>query len=286
MLVVSAGAGHVASAVMQGLAGAPGRKRHVSLKGGSGCSPGGFENVPIGAGLPADRLRVLEGVSKLVLLPTYDRAMVEAQVALIAMAKSAGVNSIYLISLDGAEVTSPVTLLRWCGLVERAVVASGVRYARLRCAPFVQNLRLFTEREGSGYALVGPFRAAAFPWIDARDVGEIIVSMMRAGLDQNLSFSFAGTEAVDFDAISRMLAEASGRAVRFIDALVPQAVGHLEARGLSAIRIRVITEYWDFLVSGIIQSTRCDAIYRHLCHPPRRVGAFIDELALQMRAAV
>ena len=285
MLVVSAGSGHVASAVMQGLSISPGRRRHVSLKGGAGCLPGGFENVPFGTGLPADRLRVLDGVSRLVLLPTYDRAMVEAQIALIAMAKSAGVDSIYLVSLEGAEVTSPVTLLRWCALVDRAVAASGVHYARLRCAPFVQNLRLFTEREGNGYALVGPFRAAAFPWVDARDVGEVIASMMREGLGQNLSFSFAGTEAIDFDAISRMLAAASGRPVRFFDALVPQAVGHLEARGLSATRIRVITEYWDFLVSGIIQSTRCDAIYRYLCHPPRRVGAFIDELALQLRRA-
>ena len=285
MLVVSAGSGHVASAVMQGLSNAPGRKRHVALKGGAGCLPGGFENVPFGGGLPPDRLRILNGVSRLVLLPTYDRAMVEAQVALTAMAKSAGVDSIYLVSLEGAEVSSPVTLLRWCALVDRAVAASGVRYARLCCAPFMQNLRLFTEREGNGYALVGPFRAAAFPWVDARDAGEIIASMMRAGLGGNLSFSLAGTEAVDFDAISQMLAEASGRPVRFLDALVPQAVGHLEARGLSATRIRVMTEYWDFLVSGIIRSTRCDAIYRYLCHPPRRVGAFIDEFALQLRTA-
>ncbi len=285
MLVVSAGSGHVASAVMQGLSNVPGRKRHVALKEGAGCLPGGFENVPFGGKLPPDRLRILDGVSRLVLLPTYDRAMVEAQVALIAMAKSAGVDSIYLVSLEGAEVSSPVTLLRWCALVDRAVVASGVRYARLCCAPFMQNLRLFTEREGNGYALVGPFRAAAFPWVDARDAGEIIASMMRAGLGGNLSFSLAGPEAVDFDAISRMLAGASGRPIRFFDALVPQAVGHLEARGLSATRIRVMTEYWDFLVSGIIRSTRCDAIYRYLCHPPRRVGAFIDEFALQLRTA-
>lgn len=285
MLVVSAGGGEVAQALLRGLAGVPGRKRHVALKGAPSVAIDGFESRRIGSASPADRQRALEGVSALVLLPTYDRSMAESQIALVAGAKAAGVSGIYMVSLAGADPVSPVTLLRWCGLVAREIQSSGLPHAIFACAPFLQNLPLFTERDGNGFAIVGPFRSARFPWIDARDVGEIVARMTQAQMVEPISCVLTGSDELDFTAICSKLEACLVRPVRFVDLLMPEAVGRLEALGLSAGRIRVITEYWDYLVSGVVGAERCTTAAQYLGHPLRTADGYLAELAQRLRDA-
>jgi len=285
MLVVSAGVGMVAQGVMLGLADARGRKLHLALSGAERPPPFGFESVVLRMRAAHERARLLEGETCLVLLPAYDRAIVDEQVAIVAAARDVGVRSIALVTLAGADAASPVELLRHGGQLLRAVEASGVPRVTLHCAPFAQNLGLFTERDGAGFAVVGPFRGAAFPWIDARDIGEIVAAMSWTGIGPSLDLMVSGDETVDFASISAVLSRETGRPVRFVDVLMPAARGRLEACGLSATRIRLITEYWDHLVNGATRPAPSLRARTLLGRPLRGVGPFLQEMARELRPA-
>jgi len=284
MLVLTAGTGRVVQAIAAELAAIPGPKRF--LPAGSARAPvAGFEPVPGGVADPGARARALEGARELVVLPTFDPRGTDAQAALAREAGKAGVRRIHLGSLIGAAPRTPVCLLRWVGLIEREVIASGLPHAILRCAPFMQSISLFTRRDARGLALVGPFRDAAFPWLDAADVGAILAARLASDDLGNLVCQLSGPEAVDFETLAHRLGEALRETVRYIDVSLPEAQGRLEATGLSAVQIRALTEYWDYLVSGVVKTACCQTAAQLLGRAPRSLAEFFAAHAAELRTA-
>ena len=140
-------------------------------------------------------------------------------------AAAAGVRRVQLGSLIGADARSPVCLLRWAGTLEHEVVASGLPHDVLRCAPFMQNLALFIRRNESGLAVVGPFRDAAFPWLDAADVGIILAGAAARDEPGNVLCQLSGPEQIGFETVAERLGEALGERVRYVDVCLPEAQG-------------------------------------------------------------
>jgi uncharacterized protein YbjT (DUF2867 family) len=245
----------------------------------------GFElsNADVTSGM--GRARALEGARHLVLVPIFDPRAAEAQAALVREALQAGVERLYLVSLVGANARSPVSMLRWVGLIERELTASSLQYTVLRCTPFMQNVTFFTRRERNGLAVVGPFRDVAFPWLDAADVGAILVRAIGTGDGTNLQCELSGPQSVDFESLARMLADALHEPVRYCDVCLPETQGMLEASGFSPVQIRAVTEYWDYLVSGVIKPSCCDTALKLLGRPPRTLAQYFAEHAGELRAA-
>jgi uncharacterized protein YbjT (DUF2867 family) len=284
MLVLTAGTGRVVQAIARELAALPGPKRFLPAGSARGSVPG-FEVVPGGVTDPAARARALEGAHTLVILPTFDPRATDAQGQLARAAAAVGVRRILLGSLIGADARSPVCLLRWVGLIEREVVASGVPHSILRAAPFMQNLALFARRYDSGRAVVGPFRDVGFPWVDAADVGAILARLVETDTGQNLVCQISGPESVNFEGIARLLGDAVGEPVRYVDVCLPEAQGLLEANGFSAIQVRALTEYWDYLVSGYVKPACCETAAKLLGRPPRSLAQYFAAHAGELRAA-
>jgi uncharacterized protein YbjT (DUF2867 family) len=284
MLVLTAGTGRVVQAIARELAALPGPKRFLPAGSARGSVPG-FEVVPGGVADPAARARALDGARDLVILPTFDPRATEAQAALAESAAPAGVRRILLGSLIGADPRSPVCLLRWVGLIERAVLASGLPHAILRAAPFMQNLALFARRYDSGLAVVGPFRDVGFPWLDAADFGVILARLIEAEPGENLVCQVSGAESVNFETIARLLGDAAGEPVRYVDVCLPEAQGLLEANGFSAVQVRALTEYWDYLVSGFVKPACCETAAKLLGRPPRSLARHLAIHAGELRAA-
>lgn len=284
MLLLTAGTGRVVQTIARELAARPGPKRFLPAGSARGNLPG-FELVAGGVAEPAARERALEGVRELIILPTFDPRAAEGQSALVRNAAKAGVSRIHLGSLIGADARSPVSLLRWVGLIERAVRESGLPYNVVRCAPFMQNLALFTRRDEPGLALVGPFRDVAFPWLDAADIGALFVRLVDAPLGENLVCQMSGPESLDFEAAARLLTDAVRERVRYVDVCLPEAQGLLEATGFSAVQIRALTEYWDYLVSGVVKPACCETAAKLLGRPPRSLAQYFAVHAGELRAA-
>jgi uncharacterized protein YbjT (DUF2867 family) len=284
MLVLTAGTGRVVQAIARELAALPGPKRFLPAGSARGSVPG-FEVVAGGVADAAARARALEGAHTLVILPTFDPRATEAQVALARGAAQAGVRRILLGSLIGADARSPVCLLRWVGLIEREVRASGLPHSILRSAPFMQNLALFTRRYESGLAVVGPFRDVGFPWLDAADVGAIFARLIETEAADNLVCQISGPESVNFEAVARLLGDAVGEPVRYVDVCLPEAQGLLEANGFSAAQVRALTEYWDYLVCGFVKPACCETAAKLLGRPPHSLGQHFALHARELRAA-
>jgi uncharacterized protein YbjT (DUF2867 family) len=245
----------------------------------------GFEPIPPGAAAPAARARALDGADALVILPTFDARAADAQCALVREAAAAGVRRIQLGSLIGADARSPVCLLRWVGLIEREVAAAGLPHDVLRCAPFMQNLALFTRRDQAGLVVAGPFRDATFPWLDAADVGSILARSVGQNEAGSTLCQLSGPEEAGFETVARLLGEALRERVRYLDISLPEAQGLLEANGFTPPQIRALTEYWDYLVSGVIKPACCDTALKLLGRPPRTLAEYFAEHAPELRQA-
>lgn len=286
MLVVAAGHGRVAQAIAGAIARLPGGKRLGFVKPGPVAGfPADFAAPPASLASPAARTRFLEGATDLVLVPVLDQRATEQQIALAASAKSAGVARIHLLSAAGADARSPVALLRWVGFVEREVIGSGLPYTLLRCMPYMQTIPLFTHREAAGWRIVGPFRDAAFAWLDAGDAGTVVAQRIATAATESLTCEFSGPQEANFETVASLLAAELREAVRYVDICLPEAEGMLEARGLVPARIRAITEYWDYLASGVVQCGCCGGAEALLGRPRRTLAEYLGEYAAELRRA-
>ena len=283
MIVVSAGQGRVSRAVGAALASLPGEKRLGLLR--PAPAVGYPPEFAIQSAAPASARRLLEGASDLVLVPVFDQRAVEQQIALAAGAKESGVERIHLLSASGADARSPVTLLRWIGLIEREVVATALPRTLVRCMPFMQTIPLFLQRDAAGWRIVGPFREAAFAWLDAFDAGEVVTRRIATGARDAVTCELSGPSEASFGAVADLLAAELREPVRYVDICQPEAEGMLEAKGLPPSRIRAITEYWDYLASGVLRCGCCAGAEQLLGRPRRTLAEYLREYAAELRQA-
>ena len=234
---------------------------------------------------PVSTRRPLEGASDLILVPVFDQRAVEQQMALAAAAKDSGVERIHLLSASGADARSPVTLLRWIGLIEREVVATALPHTLLRCMPYMQTIPLFLHRDAASWRIVGPFRDAAFAWLDAFDAGEVVARRITIGARDTVTCELSGPAEASFGAVADLLAAELREPVRYVDICQPEAEGMLEAKGLPRSRIRAITEYWDYLASGVLRCGCCAGAEQLLGRPRRTLAEYLREYAAELRQA-
>lgn len=250
----------------------PGRKRFVSARPFTEPLPDkNVESLHVRASEVADTARALDGARSVVLLGSLNRDQTALQLALIREARAAGVEKLAFISLIGASPHSPVEVLRRLGQMERAVQAGGVPYVILRCAPYMQSLRLFMQIDGLSLALAGPFHNARFAWIDARDVAEVVALLLQGPLDNSVK-QLCGPEQLDFDGIAAILCDCARCDCTFNDLSAPQAQGLLEGAGFSSAYARALVEYWDYIVSGAVATTPCDTAAKLLGHKLRTLA--------------
>jgi uncharacterized protein YbjT (DUF2867 family) len=277
--IVGRPGGRVAEAIAQGLAkSAAGPIRFVCASAPAPAPETSLERAVARPDSPLQRTQALADVSALVFLPSFDRSMVELQLALAREARAAGIQRIVHISLIGADARSPVELLRRIGLVERACNQSGLAHLILRCTPFMQNLDFFLRDDCGERCLIGPFREARFCWIDAHDVGEIVGKLLAAPALTTLTTQLCGPETLNFDAAAQAISEASGTECGFWDVSQQHAHGMLEVCGFSAERARTMLEYWDYLVSGVVGTTPCPTAAKLLGRPLHTLREHFQEL--------
>jgi uncharacterized protein YbjT (DUF2867 family) len=276
MLLVAGGTKLVARAILKGLAQAPGGKRLLTEESFSVGVPSEFELHQTHFNDSAGLARALDGVREMFLIPRIDQDLIAKQRALIVAGKQAGVQEITLLSLTGADSRSPVRILRWFGVVEDEARASGLDTTILRTPPFMENLLLFIGATMKNGELRAPFRDVKFPWLSAWDLAAVASALSRAN-SGHTTLTLTGSVALGFADFAHLVSQASQRDLEYIDITMHEARGYLEAAGLSPIKVLAITEWWDALISGLVEIPDSDDLERLLGRKPTTMAQFVAE---------
>ena len=153
-----------------------------------------------------------------------------AVTAFLGAVASAGVPRAVLLTARGADAAD--TPLR---REELALEASGLGWAVVRPSWFMQNL---TEGAFAGMVEAGtlavPTGSGANPMIDADDISAVAARLLLDESLDGLAYDLSGPEALTFEQAAKLLGEARGRDLRFVDADPQEWVAATVAAGVPA----------------------------------------------------
>ena len=177
----------------------------------------GIESVMGDFDNPESMERALEGVEKAYLVCTPDEKLVQRETAFINAAKKAGVQLIVKCSALLAGPTAETQNLRSHGVVEEALIKSGIAYTILRPTGYMQTFTLFgwdmIQKAGVISMPAGDGRMAM---VDVRDVATVAIKALTEPGHTGKAYDITGAEAFNLYEMASDLQKALGHSVTYL----------------------------------------------------------------------
>jgi NAD(P)H dehydrogenase (quinone) len=195
----------------------------------------------------------------------------------IDLAKAAGVAQIVTVSVRGAKPGNPLSS-GMHGEVDEHLRASGVPYAILQPASFMQNL----IRDLRGDRFYGSWGEARMNYIDARDVGDVAAALLTGPIGESQDYLLTGPQSFSHAEIAAVMTAVLGHEIRYVDLPVAEMSARLAAEGIPepyATDLPTIQStapepgWWD------VNQTLQDVTGR----PPRTLAQFLTDHANAFR---
>ena len=214
--------------------------------------------------------RALDGAHQLFLLTPHGPDQDGLEAAALEAAVAAGMRRIVKIS-GGAPTLGPngptsTAVAHWHS--ERRIEDSGVGFCFLRPSFVMQNLLKMTPKAG---LLLAPMGHAKIAMVDARDVADCAIALLRDPELPDNAWQITGPGAVTFDEV------ASRMGVRYVNVPLRIAAAALRRRGASAFEAEHATRMAAYFASGA-DGTSTKSVEQLAGHPPRTFDAFISDL--------
>ena len=219
MILITSAPGNNANAVIRELTTAGVRVRALLRNPNSaGEIKGPLVEVAVGDFLnPASLDAALQGVEKAFLIPPTDPRSVEMQGNFIRAAKRAGTRHVVKLSVNGADVNSPVRVARWHAEGEKELEASGIPFTHLRPNAFMQNLLGLAPTIVSQGEFYQPAADGKVSHIDVRDIAAVAAKALTENGHQGKTYVITGPEALSYDEAAGKLSKAIGRPVKYVN---------------------------------------------------------------------
>lgn len=193
----------------------------------------------------------------IVISPLVSDFLAQTYYEIIDLARTSPARRITFTSLSGADPKSPIRLLQRFGVLEQRVLAQDNpkehRVAVMRTAPILQGLWHFAVRTPRGLSFETPFCDKALSWVDFEDVMEAgYAAMSVAELRQSI-YRIKGPEALSVGQLVARLSAVLGQPIEHHSITVYEAQGMLERAGYPAAYTRIVSEWWDAMVGGLIE---------------------------------
>lgn len=215
-----------------------------------------------------------EGVEGVLLSP---RAAGPEAANLLKTAAAQGVQRVAVIS--SATVVHPAGEPRFAGgfvAAERAAENSGLAWTHLRCTDFATNTLTWAPQIPSG-AVRGAYAKAASSTIHERDIAAVAVKALTESGHENRSYVITGPESLTQTQKVRLIGEAIGRHLEFVELAPEQVRAALLAQGLpEEIPARLLGSLADFAREA---GPSTDAVERVLGRPASTFGQWAVEHA-------
>ena len=151
-----------------------------------------------------------------------------------AAVRGNGIPHVVFQSSVGAEKRHGAGLIDGLARVEEQLVATGANVLHLRCAYFFSNLLLELDalRSGELRTTLGP--EATMPWVDPRDIGDVVVArLLAANWTGRQVQAVHGPADLSWAQVADILTAATGRAIRLRQRTDDEVRRELRAAGLS-----------------------------------------------------
>lgn len=170
---------------------------------------------------PATISAALQGIERAFLLSPSSENAEKQQVGFVEAAKSSGVKHIVKLSQVGASSVSSQRFLRYHGVVEDTIRASGLSFTFLQPNLFMQGLLNFASTIQSQNAFYAPAGEGKISVVDVRDIARVgFTALTQTGHDGK-SYRITGPQSLTHAEMAAQLSESVGRNIRFVD--VPPA---------------------------------------------------------------
>ncbi|MFG2966421.1 NAD(P)H-binding protein [Streptomyces sp. NPDC048288] len=183
-----------------------------------------------------------------------------------------GVRRLVLLSSRGEERARPT---------EEALRESGADWTVVRAAWFAQNFSegpLVAELRESG-ELVFPGGAVREPFIDLRDVAEVVVAALTDGERYaGRALTVSGPRLLTFGEAVAEIAAATGRELSYRAVTAREYGAHLAAFGVPEPEVEFLVELFESLLDGR-NAYLSDGVREVLGREPRDFGDFVRETA-------
>jgi uncharacterized protein YbjT (DUF2867 family) len=246
MILVTGASGTVGSEVVKALGGS-GAKFKAGYRSRPQNVPDRVESVAIDFDKPETIGPALRGVETVFLLSN----MVDPERNVVDGAKRAGVKRIVKLSVFGAP-QEKFTFAKWHRAVEKHIEASGIGWTFLRPAGFMQNFFNYSgetiRKDSAIYASAdGPGAH-----IDARDIGAAAAVVLTRGGHEGKAYELTGPRAFDNKEAARILSEAVGRQIRFVQLPADQYRQGALAMGMPPLYVDALLDLERAYSSGTL----------------------------------
>jgi uncharacterized protein YbjT (DUF2867 family) len=223
---------------------------------------------------------VYAGAEKLYLVPPTALGWDEMQSGLVRAAVRAGMRHIVKLSAIGVGPREPSMSLTFHWQGEQEIEASGTPFTHIRGNSFFQNTLFDAETirdEGKFYSCVG---SARFAKVDTRDIGEIVARVLTEEGHEGKTYELTGPEPLSYADMARVLSEALGREITYVDMPGDEYAAALVAAGFPEWLAKEFVDIYGrgFYGEGNGAFTT-DDVATLLGRPPRRYEDFARKYA-------
>ncbi|MFG1707040.1 NAD(P)H-binding protein [Nonomuraea sp. M3C6] len=201
----------------------------------------------------------------------------------VRRARDLGVQRIVLLSGRGVDVPGYAGDNNAAGKThidgEDAVRSCGLAWTILRPGWFAQN---FSEGFFRDAVLTGEVRLpagdGAVSFVDAEDIAAVAVAALTENGHEGQTYELSGPRALTIAEALALLAEATGRTVRYVPLTVEEFIDHLEGEGWSKIDAEAYADAIAPIRRGM-DAHLSDGAQRALGRQPRDFARFVTDAA-------
>ncbi|HUJ61796.1 MAG TPA: SDR family oxidoreductase, partial [Kofleriaceae bacterium] len=192
----------------------------------------------------------LRGVTKLYLLVPFVENMAALEATVIDAAKRAGVRHVVKHSVSGAQYEPGLTIGRAHRAGEKLLEASGMAWTFLRPVGFMSNAFGWAPTVKSQGAIYQPMGSGKMAVIDPRDIASVGAKALTTSGHEGKAYDLTGPEALDMTQQAKILGDAIGKPVKYVDVPDSAARDAMLGMGMPKFAVDALIEFTNLVRAG------------------------------------
>jgi uncharacterized protein YbjT (DUF2867 family) len=197
----------------------------------------------------------------------------------IAAAKRAGVQHVVKLSVMGADQPE-FTFAKWHAEVERALLASGLKWTLLRPGSFMSNALFSLETIKSQGAFYDSQGEGKFAPIDPADIGAVAVKALTEKGHEGQAYAMTGPESFTLAQQAATLSKAIGKPVKYVDVPPEAARQGMLSAGMPPAYVEALVD-----LSAFLKANKADVVLPTVAQLLGRKAGTFDAWAQRNAAA-